>query len=103
MNVDEDIEDNNNKKDEKEGFVPTDNTPRAPTGESFHNFPSVSFNTKILVKCIAAFVIRKLPCFVSLWPVGHREGLNNTFLDFSAKRRGFLATLVALHLTPVSR
>ena len=78
MNVDEDIEDNNNKKDEKEGFVPTDNTPRAPTGESFHNFPSVSFNTKILVKCIAAFVIRKLPCFV------------------------FLATLVALHLTPVS-
>ena len=32
MNVDEDIEDNNNKKDEKEGFVPTDNTPRPPTG-----------------------------------------------------------------------
>ena len=32
VNVDEDIEDNNNKKDEKEGFVPTDNTPRPPTG-----------------------------------------------------------------------
>ena len=31
VNVDEDIEDNN-KKDEKEGFVPTDNTPRPPTG-----------------------------------------------------------------------
>ena len=32
VNVDEDIEDNNNKKEEKESFVPTDNTPRAPTG-----------------------------------------------------------------------
>ena len=30
--MDEDIEDNNNKKEEKESFVPTDNTPRAPTG-----------------------------------------------------------------------
>ena len=33
VNVDEDIEDNNNKKEEKEGFVPTDNTPRPPTGQ----------------------------------------------------------------------
>ena len=32
VNVDEDIEDNNNKKEDKESFVPTDNTPRAPTG-----------------------------------------------------------------------
>ena len=30
--MDEDIEDNNNKKEEKESFVPTDNTPRPPTG-----------------------------------------------------------------------
>ena len=27
-------------------------------------------------------------CFASLWPVGHREGLNNTLLDFSAKYWG---------------
>ena len=46
MNVDEDIEDNNNKKDEKEGFVPTDNTPRAPTGEPFYYFPSVNLTHK---------------------------------------------------------
>ena len=32
VNVDEDIEDNNNKKEEKESFAPTDNTPRPPTG-----------------------------------------------------------------------
>ena len=38
--MDEDIEDNNNKKDEKEGFVPTDNTPRPPTGALANSTPN---------------------------------------------------------------